>query len=361
MAGNRRALILLPIFLLVLVSATVYRLFLADRPADQLVELTGPTMGTTYTVKIRPAEPLTQEQHAVVVGAIGSRLDLVNGLMSTWDPQSEVSRFNQHTDREPFPLSRETAEVVRIALSVSDKSRGAFDITVGKLVQIWGFGSSDRLPEPPDSKLLNRYRIAVGYRLLSLAADGSSLSKSIPATHLDFSAIAKGYGVDQVAIALAELGYDHFLVEIGGELRTAGRPAPDRDWRLAIERPDPDRRVIHALVPLSDKAMATSGDYRNFYENEGVWLSHLLDPRTGHPIDHDLASVTVVHDRCVWADAWATALIVLGPEDGYATALREGLAAYFIVREEDGGFTVKMTPAFKELQPAEVEGRNAGI
>jgi thiamine biosynthesis lipoprotein len=176
-----------------------------------------------------------------------------------------------------------------------------------------------------------------------------TLTKARPDVVCDLSALAKGYAVDRVAGALRALGHGSFLVEIGGELRARGRKLDGSLWRVAIEAPDPATHSLYRTVSLEDRAMATSGDYRKFYRAEGRWLSHLIDPRTARPVDHGLASVSVVHPEAVWADAWATALIVSGPEQGPEVAEREGLAAHFIVREADGSFAERSTRAFEQL------------
>ena len=351
-----RAKLLLPIFLVVLVVLSVHRLTCADLAAPH--EFAGPTMGTTWTVKL-VAPSLGRQDRARIAEAIEVQLQRVNALMSTYDPESELSRFNRHGSGEPFPVSRETLEVFRIARAVSELSDGAFDVTVGPLVEAWGFGETGRVPSPPSQSELGELRERIGYRRVTIELDAARLRKAHPETVCDLSAIAKGYAVDRVAEALGALGYTDFLVEVGGELRASGR-RPDGDpWRVAIEAPDPAARRANAVVELRDLAMATSGDYRNFYESEGRWISHLIDPRTGRPIDHGLASVTVLHRDAVWADALATALVVLGPEEGWRVAEREGLAAHFIVRRPDGGFDARETPVFASLAGAQPRRRLA--
>ncbi|NNL67562.1 MAG: FAD:protein FMN transferase, partial [Myxococcales bacterium] len=177
------------------------------------------------------------------------------------------------------------------------------------------------------------------------------LAKARPAIACDLSAVAKGYAVDELARALGALGHERFLVEVGGELRGRGGHLDGAPWRVAIEAPVTLDREIHRVLALRDLSMATSGDYRNYYEQDGRRISHTLDPRSGRPIEHRLASVTVLHPEAVWADAWATALNVLGPDEGYTVAVEQGLAAYFIVRADvptdEGSYGVRMTAAFE--------------
>jgi thiamine biosynthesis lipoprotein len=311
-----RAKLLLPLLLLALIGVSVHRLVCASPPAA-VQEFAGATMGTTYSVKL--ASPrLPREERAAIARTIQEQLDGVERRMSTYDPESELSRFNAHAAETPFPVSTQTLEVLRVAHAVSERTQGAFDVTVGPLVEAWGFGTGDRPPTAPGAAELARLRAHVGYRQLRIDVDTGTLAKVNPSTACDLSAIAKGYAV--------------------------GRP-----WRVAIETPDPATRRMHRAVELLDLSLATSGDYRNFYEQEGVWISHLIDPRTSQPIQHDLASVSVIHPQAVWADAWATALMVLGPDAGYALAKREELAAYLIVRAGEGTYTTRSTPAFEAL------------
>lgn len=344
-----RARRLLPIFLLVLVALTVRTLW-CQVPAQ--MRLAGRTMGTTWSVTLVESDPRARE-------AIQTRLDAVNAAMSTWDPASELSRFNAHTSTEPFALSAETLRVMVLARGVSEATGGAFDVTVRPLVAAWGFGAGARVPGAfPDAAELARLRARVGYAQLELDLTAGTARKLHPQLEVDLSAIAKGFGVDEVARALQELGHESFLVEVGGEVRASGERPGGGPWHLAIERPEPDGRAIYAVIELRDQSMATSGDYRNFYEQEGERLTHILDPRVGRSVSHSLASVSVVHEDAATADAWATALTVLGPEEGPKIARAEGIAAYFIVRMPSGGYTIHTTGSFP---PVRVAGEDAGL
>jgi thiamine biosynthesis lipoprotein len=349
---DTRAKLLLGIGMLLLVGFSVYRLWLAPPPPRPYVDFGGASMGTTWSVKL--ASPDVDPANLQSISdAIQAELDEVVALMSTWEPDSEISRFNALRSTEPFHISPETVTVVQAALETSRLSNGAFDITVGPLVEAWGFGSRQRPDDPPNEAVLASLRESVGYTLLDLDPGSGTLRKRREGVEVDLSAIAKGYGVDRVASRLDALGYHDWLVEVGGELRTAGRKLDGSVWRVAIEQPDVAGRAIHLALPLEDRAMATSGDYRNFYEAEGVRLSHTMDPRTGRPITHGLASVTVIDTSTMRADALATALDVLGPEAGYALALERGLAVHLIIRTGDDGFMTRSTPAFDAfLEPA---------
>ena len=316
-----------------------------------LHEFLGETMGTTFTVKVVVPAARWAQVAERVEPAIQAELDLVNARMSTWRADSELSQFNQSAETAPTTMSPETLEVFRIAQEVSAASGGAFDVTVGPLVNAWGFGPDGQTLEGPSDAELVALRARVGYQALDIDRAASTLRKARPDVYCDLSAVAKGYGVDRVAQALEGLGIDNYMVEIGGEIRTRG--AKDgRGWHLAIEKPVMTHRETQKVlaIPPGGLALATSGDYRNYLEVDGVRLSHTIDPRTGRPIAHALASVSVIHAECAYADAYATALMVLGPEDGYHLALDLDLAALFIIRDAPGQFTEKATSAFERLE-----------
>ena len=314
-------------------------------------EFDGATMGTTYAVRVVTVDPWPQAGRDRVAAEIQAVLDDVESKMSHYQPSSELSRFNRRRTTRPFPVSADTLEVFRQARRLSELTAGALDVTVGPLVEAWGFGpvEPDRLP--PDAGRLSRLREHVGYAGIELDAAASTLRKTDPAIEGDLSAVAKGYGVDRVAAALRAAGLTRYLVEVGGEIVAAGTNHLDRPWRIGIESPEAGGG-IHRVVPLRDRAMATSGDYRNRREVDGGWVSHTIDPRTGRPVEHRLASVSVVADRCVVADGLATALEVLGPEDGYALAVEQGWAALFLSRADDGAIRERATPAFSALLAA---------
>lgn len=343
---SRRARLLLPLVLLSLLVVSVHRLACVALPPEH-AEFSGESMGTSWSVKLAAAD-LDAAERAEVMRAIESELRAVDEAMSTWRPDSELSRFNAHDSTEPFPVSSQVLSVFRIAAEVSELSGGAFDVTVGPVVAAWGFGATDRIPAPPPPEEIEALLRRVGHRLVEVRGD--ALRKSRGDVVCDLSAIAKGYAVDRVADALSERGYRDHLVEVGGEIRARGQRLDGGAWRVAIERPDAGVRDAFDVLPLRDSALATSGDYRNFYESGGRRYSHTIDPRTARPIEHALASVSVLHRDAVYADALATALNVLGPEAGYSLAEREGLAALFIVHAADESFSARPTPAFEAAQ-----------
>ena len=266
--------------------------------------------------------------------------------MSTYIPDSEISRFNRFERISPFSVSQPMLHVVKESLRVSTLTKGALDITVAPLVRLWGFGADKQTATVADEKKIKALKKRIGYKKLIVKTEPPTLSKRYPELTIDLSAVAKGYAVDQVGLLLEKKGLTSYLVEIGGEIRTSGFKQDRTPWIVAIERPIAGDRVIQQVLSMGNNSMATSGDYRNYFEKDGKRFSHLIDPGAGKPIEHRLASVSVVHKSCMTADAFATAFMITGVEKGYQLALQEGLAAYFLVRTSSG-FEVKMTPAFK--------------
>ena len=320
-----------------------------DRPAVHVFE--GPTMGTTFAVRV-VADDLGDARVATLRTTIEQTLAGIDERMSTYRPESEVSRFNRAHTTDPFRVSADTLAVLRHALEISELTDGAFDVTVGPLVDAWGFGPAGEPSALPTERDIERLRRRVGFRQLRIEPATSSLRKLVPQLSCDLSALAKGYAVDRVAERLRAEGLGSYLVEVGGEVRAGGLSPRGDAWRVGIERPGPGPPAVQRLVRLRDRALATSGDYRNYYEVAGRRVSHTIDPRSGRPVDHGLASVSVVDPLCVRADAIATALGVLGPDAGYELAVAQGWAALLIVRRDDGTLRERETPAFTALSAA---------
>lgn len=308
-------------------------LLLAGCSQDQRIHtLSGQTMGTGWSVKVvgMPAGltlPALQQDIQLLLASI-------NRQMSTYDPDSEISRFNAGAAGSWHALSPDFQAVLSQALMLARQTGGAFDPTVGPLVNVWGFGPSPMSLTVPGQAVLDAARARVGYQQLQRDDSEAQLLQR-GGVYLDLSAIAKGHAVDRVADFLALRGFHSYLVEIGGELRAAGKKPGGEPWRIAVEQPVPGLRDVATVVSLSDMALATSGDYRNFYEVDGQRFAHIIDPRTGMPVSHGVASVTVVHARCGMADGLATALTVLGEQEGLAFAETLGLAVLFLVRDGD--------------------------
>lgn len=304
--------------------------------------LEGATMGTYYVVTSR----CPGIERDALDTAVRETLARVNAQMSTYQPDSELSLFNGAGEGVWQPVSAELAEVLGAAAEIAELSGGAFDVTVGPLVNLWGFGPAGRVDAAPDEAAIAAARQRVGRQYLTL--DGTRLRvRKDRALYVDLSAIAKGHGVDRLARTLDERGCTDYLVDIGGEVIGRGRSTRGGAWRVGIEVPDPERLGgVQRVIALADRAIATSGDYRNFIDLDGARLSHTVDPRTGRPVTHALASVSVVHPSAMWADGLATALNVLGPEVGYQLAEREGLAAFFLTRAA-AGFEERYTAAMR--------------
>ena len=306
----------------------------------------GEAMGAPYNVKVAGLQ-VGADAQARLQELVHEALFGVDRRLSLYRPDSELARLNRH-GRGPIELSAELMSVLFAAHGVSEASGGAFDVTVAPLVEAWGFGVEKRREVPPASVVTSR-RPFVGYRGLRLEPATGTASKDHPAIQADLGGIAKGHAVDLAARALDAEGVGDYMVEAGGEVRTRGRNANGEPWRIGIERPDATPRRAHLVVPLSGAAMATSGDYRIWFEQAGRRYCHEIDPATAAPIDHGLASVTVVAEDCLHADAWATALMVMGAARGRALAERRGLAACFLVRRPGGGLEEVRTPAFAVL------------
>lgn len=320
----------------------------ATSPAA-LHELRGLSMGTTWSVKLAaPAAALIALERG-----IQAQLDEVVAQMSTWEADSDISRYNRAEAGSAQALPAAFAEVLQAALALAADTDGAYDPTIGPLTDLWGFGPAGARAQAPDGAPLNQARERVDWRRLRFDAARNELLQPGGA-YLDLSSIAKGYGVDRVADWLLAQGVADCLVEVGGELRAHGRKPDGSAWRIAVEQPGREDEAA-AVIALDGLAIATSGDYRRYFEQSSNAAdgarrySHTLDPRSGAPIDNAVASVTVLHQRCMHADALATALTVLGAHAGLAYANRRGLAALFVLREHDG-FIARATPGFVARQ-----------
>lgn len=327
-------------YFLLLLSSVALILVSACQPAPSEVHLTGPTMGTTYNIKYWSESELVP---AEIQTKVDAELVYINKLMSTYDPTSELSLLNQTKGTEPFPLSAATLKVMKEAVNIAGLSNGYLDITVGPLVNLWGFGPKAK-PEviPSDAEIAETKKL-VGFDKLVLTE--TSVARLHPDMYIDLSTVAKGYGVDRVAEIMESFGISDYLVEIGGEMRVAGNKSNGQQWRIAIEKPVTTERAVQEVISVGNNAIATSGDYRNYYEENGLRYSHLIDPKTGKPIQHNLVSVTVVHPSCLSADGFATAIAVMGKEAGLNMALQNGLAVLLITRE-NGEFKEYTTPGF---------------
>lgn len=303
-------------------------------------QLEGKTMGTYYVVKFYAEQ---QPDLIALQQELDIELELINDLMSTYRPESELMRFNRQQTTEPVQLTPQTAGVIAEAIRIGQQSEGILDVTVGPLVELWGFGAKGRIIRAPEQAELEAIRDYVGIDKISL--EGTWLRKLEPRLAIDLSTIAKGYGVDRLAEILLTHGYQSFMVDIGGDMRL-GAVKPTGPWKIAVEKPVSQERSVQRILALSNVSLATSGDYRNYFEEDGVRYSHLIDPRSGMPIQHKTVSSTVLHPAAITADAYATTLNVLPATEALAFANQHSIALLLIVKTEQG-FEELYSDAFK--------------
>lgn len=338
-----------------LVAALVAALALtACNKEPQQIALEGKTMGTTYHIKyIDDGSLETLPKPEVVQQQLDTLLKIVNNEMSTYQKNSQITEFNHSRQIDtPFAVSRDFATVVTEAIRLNKVTEGALDVTVGPLVNLWGFGPDKRLNKAPSAEQIAEKAQAVGIEKIAVTTENgnSALIKKVPELYLDLSSIAKGFGVDKLAKHLEKLGLQHYLVEIGGELRGKGNNLQGQPWRIAIEKPEFAQGTASQItVPLHNLGMATSGNYRNYFEDEqGNRLSHIIDPKTLRPISHNLASITVFTPTTMTADGLSTGLFVLGAEKALEIAEREKLAIFLIIKNGQN-YSTKMSSAFEKL------------
>jgi FAD:protein FMN transferase len=321
----------------------------ADLP---LVAWNGETMGSVYTVKIVGTN-LAASALDRLKKDVDDRLKEVNRQMSHYLSESELSRFNRAPAGEPFPISPEFGQVVRLALELNQRSSGAFDPTLGIVINLWGFGEQGPLRQIPPADKLAQAMQQTGCRHLRLTPAGR-LVKDTPGLQLNLSAIAKGFGVDEATRVLRARGFTNTYVSISGEVFVSGLNARGERWKVGVSAPLPQWRAgdpLVAVLALSGQAVSTSGDYQKYFEDaQGRRWCHIFDPRTGHPVQHRLGSVSVIADNCTVADGLSTTLFVLGAQEGLRFI--EGwtnAAALFVVRDEAGAFRQEASSRFAAL------------
>lgn len=320
------------LFFICLVSTSVLA-------APQLHSISGNTMGTSYHIKWLSDHigPQLQTQ-------IDLKLAQLNTQVSTYDPQSTIAQYNRSPIQTPIKIAPEFETIANTASELYQLSQGKLDVTMGPLVNLWGFGP-DSITQLPTQQQIQQAQQKMG--LNSFTLSNGYIQKNLVGAKLDFAAIAKGYGVDMVAQLLTEQGIEHYMVEIGGEIKLQGHNQAQQPWRVAILQPTDNQQNIQKVIQAGDMAIATSGDYMNYYEYQQQRYNHLLDPSTGKPIQSSLASVTVLHQSCMVADGYATALTVMGLPQALAYANKHKLAAMFISRENNA-FTVRYTAGFEK-------------
>lgn len=313
----------------------------SDEPQELYLE--GKTMGTTFHIKVYAKQEKLDSLN--LLPEINQLLKEINQSMSTYISDSEINQFNQLAAGQVMPISSDFRAVVSESIRLGESTK-TLDVTMGPLIDLWGFGPDKKPTKRPSDAELAAMINNIGVDKLMLTEQG--LAKTRDGLELSFSATAKGYGIDKVAELLESYDLTNYMVEIGGELRVSGTKPSNAAWRIAIEQPDapPGAREVHKVVEPGTNGMATSGDYRIFYEMEGETYSHLIDPITGMPSRHDLVSVTVLHPSAMTADGLATALTVMGMEKAQRYAKKHDLAVYLIAKSKDGLVTYS-SPAFK--------------
>lgn len=319
-----------------------------DRQQDKLdagAVLQGKTMGTQWRVSLAgvPADRL-----ATLREKIQQRLDADDQELSTWKKDSMLSRFNQYRGTAPQPVSSNMADIITVALRIGRLTDGAMDITVGPLVNLWGFGPDKQPPHTPSEADIAAAKALTGLQHLRVTerAEGAFLQKDLPGLYVDLSTVGEGFATDHLARLMEEEGIANYLVSVGGAVLSRGHNAAGKAWRVAIQKPTDRENKAQALVDLQGHGISTSGSYRNYYELDGRRISHVIDPLSGRPIEHRLVSATVIATTALEADGWDTGLMVLGTDKAKALALREKLAVY-LISKDDKGFSSWMSPQFR--------------
>lgn len=314
-------------------------------PKSAATVLDGKTMGTFWRVSVMNLDDAKAEDLRQKVQA---QLDADDRLLSTWKNDSALMRFNHSPSTAPWPVSEAMADIVTLSLRIGAKTHGAMDITVGPLVNLWGFGPDKQPVKTPDAQQIAAAKARSGLQHLTVInqADKQFLQKDIPDLFVDLSTVGEGYAADHLARLMEQEGISRYLVSVGGALVSRGMNAEGQPWRVAIQKPTDRENAVQAIVDINGHGISTSGSYRNYYELDGKRISHVIDPQTGRPIDHKLVSVTVIAPTALEADGWDTGLMVLGPEKAQDVVREQGLAVYMIVKDGDG-FKTWMSPQFR--------------
>ncbi|WP_338585646.1 FAD:protein FMN transferase [Pseudomonas sp. MAG733B] len=316
---------------------------------DALESFGGPTMGSTYSIKyVRHAGLPMPDDVRVKVEQILADIDR---RMSTYRSDSDIERFNQLPANHCQKMPASVLELVRVGEQLSVQSDGSYDLTVEPLLNLWGFGPQAREEKVPTAEAIAKVRQRVGHDHLHI--NGDQLCKDA-AVEVDFNSIAAGYAVDTIAAKLEALGIHDFLVEVTGELKAYGKKLDGSPWRIALEEPRDDQQLAERIVAIDGYGLSTSGDYRNYFSQGGQRYSHTFDARTGAPVSHTLASVTVIHPSALMADGLSTLLLILGPERGWDYAEKHDIGAFFVIRA-DTGFVTRSSHAFERLNGKKTE------
>ncbi|HCI4596292.1 TPA: FAD:protein FMN transferase ApbE [Klebsiella quasipneumoniae subsp. quasipneumoniae] len=314
-------------------------------PASTATVLDGKTMGTFWRVSVIG---VNEAKAQALRAKVQAQLDADDRLLSTWKNDSALMRFNHAADTRPWPVSEAMADIVTLSLRIGAKTDGAMDITVGPLVNLWGFGPDKQPVATPDAQAIAAAKARTGLQHLQVINQSGRqfLQKDIPDLFVDLSTVGEGYAADHLAHLMEQEGISRYLVSVGGALVSRGMNGEGKPWRVAIQKPTDRENAVQAIVDINGHGISTSGSYRNYYELDGKRISHVIDPQTGQPITHKLVSVTVIAPTALEADGWDTGLMVLGPEKAQQVVREQGLAVYMIVKEGEG-FKTWMSPQFR--------------
>ena len=314
-------------------------------PASTATVLDGKTMGTFWRVSVIGVD---EAKAQALRAKVQAQLDADDRLLSTWKNDSALMRFNHAATTEPWPVSEAMADIVTLSLRIGAKTHGAMDITVGPLVNLWGFGPDKQPVATPDAQAIAAAKARTGLQHLQVINQSGRqfLQKDIPDLFVDLSTVGEGYAADHLARLMEQEGISRYLVSVGGALVSRGMNGEGKPWRVAIQKPTDQENAVQAIVDINGHGISTSGSYRNYYELDGKRISHVIDPQTGQPITHKLVSVTVIAPTALEADGWDTGLMVLGPEKAQQVVREQGLAVYMIVKEGKG-FKTSMSPQFR--------------
>ena len=314
-------------------------------PASTATVLDGKTMGTFWRVSVIGVD---EAKAQALRAKVQAQLDADDRLLSTGKNDSALMRFNHATDTRPWPVSEAMADIVTLSLRIGAKTHGAMDITVGPLVNLWGFGPDKQPVATPEAQAIAAAKARTGLQHLQVINQSGRqfLQKDIPDLFVDLSTVGEGYAADHLARLMEQEGISRYLVSVGGALVSRGMNGEGKPWRVAIQKPTDRENAVQAIVDINGHGISTSGSYRNYYELDGKRISHVIDPQTGQPITHKLVSVTVIAPTALEADGWDTGLMVLGPEKAQQVVREEGLAVYMIVKDGEG-FKTWMSPQFR--------------
>lgn len=314
-------------------------------PASTATVLDGKTMGTFWRVSVIGVD---EAKAQALRAKVQAQLDADDRLLSTWKNDSALMRFNHAADTRPWPVSEAMADIVTLSLRIGAKTHGAMDITVGPLVNLWGFGPDKQPVATPDAQAIAAAKARTGLQHLQVINQSGRqfLQKDIPDLFVDLSTVGEGYAADHLARLMEQEGISRYLVSVGGALVSRGMNGEGKPWQVAIQKPTDQENAVQAIVDINGHGISTSGSYRNYYELDGKRISHVIDPQTGQPITHKLVSVTVIAPTALEADGWDTGLMVLGPEKAQQVVREQGLAVYMIVKEGEG-FKTWMSPQFR--------------